>query len=295
MIPLLLAFVGAYGVHLLYTSKAFGWNGLQPGPKMERRVKTADATSSTSLISKWGLGDLNPAALLAAMCVVAVLGFAFGLLLFGTPIPALLLGGFAAISPVGVARVRHERLVDSAHHAWPAIIEEIRLLTGTLGRSIPQATFEVGLRSHEGLRPAFEAAHREWLISTDFGRSLEVLKQQLGHNTADIVAETLLTAHELGGGEVGNRLGALASDRMTDQRHRRDAHARQAGVRFARWFTLIVPLGMATTGLSIGDGRQAYGTPIGQALVVVALILIVACWLWAGRIMALPKEDRVFA
>lgn len=295
MIPLLLAFVGAYGVHLLYTSKAFDWNGLQPGPQVEAKQKKSSTTSASSFISKWGLGDLNPAALVGAMLVVAFLGFAVGLLLFGTPIPAILLGAFAAVSPVGVARVRHERLVESAHHAWPAIIEEIRLLTGTLGRSIPQATFEVGLRSHEGLRPAFEAAHREWLISTDFGRSLEVLKRQLGHNTADVVAETLLTAHELGGGEVGNRLGALAADRVTDQRHRRDAHARQAGVRFARWFTLIVPLGMATTGLSIGDGREAYGTPIGQALVVVALILVLVCWLWAGRIMALPKEDRVFA
>ena len=229
------------------------------------------------------------------MLVVAVLGFALGTLLFGGIIPGVLLGAFAAVSPVGAARVRHERLIESAHHAWPGIIEEIRLLTGTLGRSIPQATFEVGLRTHDGLRPAFEDAHREWLISTDFGRSLDVLKAKLGHNTADIVAETLLTAHELGGGEVGNRLGALAKDRMTDQRHRRDAVARQSGVRFARWFTLIVPFGMAATGLSIGDGRAAYGTPLGQALVVVALVLILIFWIWAGRIMQLPKEDRVFA
>ena len=82
---------------------------------------------------------------------------------------------------------------------------------------------------------------------------------------------------------------------MTDQRHRRDAVARQSGVRFARWFTLIVPFGMAATGLSIGDGRAAYGTPLGQALVVVALVLILTFWIWAGRIMQLPKEDRVFA
>ncbi len=90
-------------------------------------------------------------------------------------------------------------------------------------------------------------------------------------------------------------LDILAQDRMTDQQHRRDAVARQAGVRFARWFTLIVPVGMALTGLSIGDGRDAYGTDIGQALVAVALILILACWLWAGRIMRMPTEERVFA
>lgn len=293
MITLLIAFLGAYGVHLLYTSFAFGWKGAQPGPKVERTKNRR--SNATAMMSKWGLGQLHPGTLAAAIVTVSIIGLALGLLLFGTLIPGLLLAAFAAFSPVGVARFRHDRLVESAHHAWPAIIEEIRLLTGTLGRSIPQATFEVGLRSHLGLRPAFEAAHREWLISTDFARALDVLKNHLGHNTADVVAETLLTAHELGGGEVGNRLGALATDRMTDQRHRRDAFARQSGVRFARWFTLIVPLGMAMTGLSIGDGREAYGTPVGQVLVVVALVLVLAFWFWAGRIMALPKEDRVFA
>ena len=224
MIPLLIAFVAAYGVHLVYTSYAFGWKGHQPGPQVERKKRA----SSRDLISTLGLGDLNPGALISSMLVVAVLGFAIGTLLFGGVLPATMIALFAAVSPVGVARVRHERLTDAAHHAWPGIIEEIRLLTGTLGRSIPQATFEVGLRTHDGLRPAFEEAHREWLISTDFGRSLDVLKRRLGHNTADVVAETLLTAHELGGGEVGNRLGALATDRMTDQRHRRDAVARSS-------------------------------------------------------------------
>ncbi len=292
MIALILALVAAYGVHLMYSAFAFGWKGVQPGPTAE--VK-ADHDRVGAVVSSLGLGDFDPRALVAAMVVLALAGFAFGSLLFGGVIPALIIAVFAATAPVGVARVRHERMIDHAHRAWPAIIEEIRLLTGTLGRSIPQATFEAGLRSHPGLQPAFQAAHREWLISTDFARSLDVLKSQLGHNTADIVAETLLTAHELGGGEVGNRLGALAQDRMTDQQHRRDAVARQAGVRFARWFTLIVPVGMALTGLSIGDGRDAYGTDIGQALVAVALILILACWLWAGRIMRMPTEERVFA
>jgi hypothetical protein len=34
-------------------------------------------------------------------------------------------------------------------------------------------------------------------------------------------------------------------------------------VRFARRFVLIVPVGMAVAGLSIGTGRTAYETPLG--------------------------------
>ncbi len=290
MIPLLLAVIAGYGMHLAYSALAFGWQGIQPGPAMPRTKRNR----SQETIERFGLGDFDPRALLGAVGMVGLLGFAFGLLLFSGVIPALLIAFFSATLPVGVARIRHNRRVEQAHYAWPALIEEIRLLTGTLGRSIPQATFEVGLRSHDGLRPAFELAHREWVISTDFARSLDVLKSALAHNTADVVAETLLTAHELGGGEVGNRLAALAQDRMIDQQHRRDAVARQAGVKFARWFTLIVPFGMAMVGMTIGDGRSAYATTNGQIFVVVALVMTLACWLWAGRIMRLPVEERVF-
>ncbi len=290
MISLLLAVVAGYGVHLAYSSYAFGWRGAQPGPAAPK----VDRDRRREAIEGVGLGDFDPRALVAAIAMVGLAGFAVGLLLFGGVAPAMLIALFCATVPVGVARVRHERRIDQAHYAWPALIEEIRLLTGTLGRSIPQATFEVGLRSHEGLRPAFELAHREWVISTDFSRSLDVLKSALAHNTADVVAETLLTAHELGGGEVGNRLAALAQDRMIDQQHRRDAVARQAGVKFARWFTLIVPIGMAMVGLTIGSGRESYATSTGQMLVVVALLMTLVCWLWAGRVMRLPVEDRVF-
>ena len=289
MIALLLAVIAAYGVHLLYSALAFGWDGVQPGPE----VPQVDAATE-SAASRLGVGEFDPRGLLAGIVTLSLLGFVFGLVLFNGVIPALLIGLFASTVPIGVARVRQEREIERAHQEWPALIEEIRLLTGSLGRSIPQATFEVGLRSSEGLQPAFDEAHREWLISTDFARSMAVLKSSLAHNTADVVAETLLTAHELGGGEVGNRLAALAQDRLTDQQHRRDAIARQAGVKFARWFTLVVPIGMALVGLSIGDGREAYADTRGQLLVALALFMTLGCWLWAGQIMKLPEENRVF-
>jgi tight adherence protein B len=75
---------------------------------------------------------------------------------------------------------------------------------------------------------------------------------------------------------------------------RKDARARQAGVRFARLFVLVVPAGMALAGLSIGTGRSAYASPSGQAAVLVGLAVLVACWVWAGRLMRLPAEQRVF-
>jgi len=228
------------------------------------------------------------------MAVLFVLGMALAYGVFGGLLPGLVAGGFAASLPVGSARARRQRRRQASRDAWPRMIEEIRLQAGSLGRSIPQALFDVGRRAPEPLRPAFVAAEREWLLSTDFARTIASLKVRLADATADATLETLLVAYEVGGSDLDRRLAALAEDRVADVQGRKDARAKQAGVRFARRFVLIVPLGMALTGLSIGTGRQAYQTAAGQLAVAFGLAFIAACWWWAGRLMRLPEEERVF-
>jgi tight adherence protein B len=51
---------------------------------------------------------------------------------------------------------------------------------------------------------------------------------------------------------------------------------------------------MALAGLSIGSGRDAYRTSAGQLVAAAGVAMVVACWMWAGRIMRLPDEERVF-
>ena len=179
--------------------------------------------------------------------------------------------------------------------AWPGVLEEVRVLTGAGGRPIPQALFEAGRHAPPDVRPAFASAQREWQASTDFGRALSTLKAELAEASTDVVCETLLVAHQVGGTGVGRRLEALIEDRNRELQLRRDAHSRQAGARFARRFVLVVPVGMALVGLSLGTGRDAYRGPGAQAAVIVALALIAGCWWWAGRILRIPRRDRVFA
>jgi tight adherence protein B len=184
--------------------------------------------------------------------------------------------------------------MEAAREAWPRLLEELRLLIGSMGRSIPQALFDVGRRAPHEWMPAFEAAEREWLLTTDFSRTVAILKQLLADATADVVCETLLVAHELGGSDIDGRLADLIDDRVLDLEGRKDANSRQAGVRFARRFVLLVPLGMALAGLAIGTGRSAYETNGGQVAVAVGLVAVVGCWVWSGRLMRLPEEPRVF-
>ncbi|HEX2575587.1 MAG TPA: hypothetical protein VHK88_04510 [Aquihabitans sp.] len=292
MTPVALALVGAYGVHLLWSALAMGWTGLQPGPTIERRTTPRDA------LRRWlvqaGLEDVEPREFVAVGAVLAVVGGLVAYAVFGAALPALVAGVFAGTCPIAIFRNRRRRRRERAQEAWPRIIEEIRILTGAVGRSIPQALLEAGRRGPQELHGAFDAAHREWLITTDFARTTAVLKARLADPTADAACETLLVAHEAGGADLDRRLEALVDDRIEDLQGRKDARAQQAGVRFARRFVLIVPLGMAVAGMSVGNGRSAYREPQGQVAVVVGMALVLACWWWAGRIMQIPEEDRVF-
>lgn len=293
MTALLVAATMGYGVHLLWTATAMGWRGLGPGTRdagsRGRRQRARD------WLVQAGLEDVD---LLQFALVTASVGATSAFVAaatFGGALPATLGFAVGATWPLAVYRGRRLRRRERAQEAWPRVIEEVRILTGSGGRSIPQALFEAGARAPEELRSAFAAAQREWLLSTDFDRAASLLKARLADPTADAACETLLVAHEIGGVDLDARLEALADDRITDVQGRRDARAQQAGVRFARRFVLLVPAGMAAAGMSLGNGRAAYATPTGQLAVGIGMLLVVACWVWAGRIMAIPDEERVFA
>lgn len=293
MTALALALVGGLGVFYLYTSYAYGWTGATPGPD-DTRLAPARGRSAQQWLVQAGLEDVSIAQFVLTSAALFALGALVAFGIFGGVLPALVLGAFVAAIPAAIYRLRRNRRRVAAHEAWPHMIEEIRVMTGSAGRSVPQALFEVGRRAPDEIRPAFDAAHREWLLTTDFERTVEVLKGRLADPTADITCETLLIAHQLGGTDLDQRLASLAEDRTTDTQGRKDAVAKQAGARFARWFTVVVPLGMALVGMSIGDGRDAYSSTYGQALVVTALLIMVGCWVAASRIMRLPDETRVF-
>lgn len=291
MTAVLGAVVAATGVYLLYTAVAFGWRRIGSGRSGER---VALRRRVDEWLAQAGLADVAPRQFLTAVGVLGLVGAVVAYLVFGGAVPVAAGALVAGLLPIATYRSRRSRLIEDARQAWPRLIEEIRLQTGGLGRSIPQAIFEVGRGAPESMRDAFGRAEQSWLVSTDLGRALDVLKARLADPTADMVCETLLVAHEVGSGQLDQHLRALAEDRALELEGRRDALAKQAGARFARRFVLFVPLGMAFAGLSIGDGRAAYETPAGQLAVATGLVALIACWIWAGRIMRLPEPERVF-
>ena len=291
---LLLAGCAALGVHLLLQHLVFrGAHGESPPPGPARFSTGSLLAKLTDWMSRTGIEGVSPTQYLFASAGVGVFGAAATAAIVGIGLPALLVGLIAACTPSAFWRARHRAARSAARECWPRLIEELRVLVGSAGRPIPQALIEVGLRGPEELRPAFTAAQREWALSTDFELMISVLKTRLDDPCADATCETLLTAYEVGG-TIDSRLAELAEDRRVDLRDRKEADARQAGARLARWFVVIVPLGMAFAGWNMGEGAGAFRSGTGQLAAGAAVLLIAVCWWWAGRIMVIPPEQRVF-
>jgi tight adherence protein B len=212
----------------------------------------------------------------------------FGSVPFG--IGGAVLGAWSAHQIRATRRARQAELLRAK---WPYLLEEIRILTCNLGRSIPQALFEAARSSPPSLAALFLRAEREWLMTMDFAATVQVLEEDLSDPGADAALETLLVAHELGGFDLEQRLRVLIEDRTVDLAARKAAQAHQAGVRFARRFVIAVPLGMALVSLGIGTGKAAYASPAGVVALFAAGSSMAACWWWAGRLMRLPEPRRV--
>jgi tight adherence protein B len=258
-------------------------------------LPTSPGPARGGMLERTGLDGVARRELVAACVVAGAAGGAGAFLLFGAVVPAVLAMILASTFPIAGYRRRRADRMEVARASWPRLLEEIRLRTGSLGRSVPQALFEAGRSAPDDWRAAFGAAEREWLLTVDFRRTVDLLKAQLADSTADAVCETLLMAHEIGGADLDAKLAELVEDRTDDLEARRDAVSRLAGVRFARRFVLLVPLGMAAAGLTIGTGRHAYSTPGGQIAVVVGLLAIAGCWWWSGRLMRMPDSPRVLS
>lgn len=295
MIDLLLASAAALGVLLCFQealARRDGRRSVDVARWVREQATGLDERAGTAL-ARAGVEGISPARAAMAVLAIGVAGSAFAAAVVGPGPAAVLVGAAVGSVPVAAWRRRRTATRRAARTAWPRLVDELRVLTGAVGRPLPQALIEVGARGPVELRPAFRAAAREWSLTTDFDRTVAVLKARLDDSTADATLETLLVAHSVGG-DVDDLLQRLADDRRRDLRDRQEAEAKQAGARVARLFVVLVPVGMAVAGLNVGDGRDAYRTGWGQTIVAVGVAMVVACWWWASRIMRLPEPERVF-
>lgn len=227
------------------------------------------------LAVSFGFGAGAAALVLTGLPVVAGLSFVVGLL-----IPRLLQGR------------RERRRVVQRSAAWPDAIDNLCAAV-TAGMSLADAVCGVGVSGPACLRADFLAFAADYRLLGNFNRAVVALRDRLADPVADRVAETLLTARELGGHDLGRILRALGEFVRQELRLRGEAEARRSwtvnGARLAAaapWAVLAL--------LSSRPGTvEAFRTPAGSVVLCgTAAVTVVAYWLMI-KVGQLPAEPRV--
>ena len=150
------AMAASFGTYLLYSALVLGRRELilrRSGTRREHRIQ--------GWMTQAGMVGVRPLELASVEVTVFVGSAVLAWIVFGALLPAVLAGLFGAAAPIAVYRARRRTLLDEARDAWPYLIEEMRLLTGALGRSIPVAMLEAGRKSPTApMRAAFSNALR---------------------------------------------------------------------------------------------------------------------------------------
>lgn len=206
------------------------------------------------------------------------------LLITQSPLIGLLVFVFALyFSLVAAEQHRLSKLELMTLHHWPDVLSELGLRIGAMGSPLPSAFFAAGSITPEELARAFRQAERSFGITGSFDSALITLKKLLSDPGTMIVTELLSVVQDAPGTDVTRLIEELRTDRLAEKDRHEEYNARLAGVRFARYFVIIVPAGMMLAGGTIA-GLSPYQTTIGKYGIAFAVFVLVGCWIWAARL-----------
>ena len=171
-----------------------------------------------------------------------------------------------------------------------AMEEWTRSLSGVLtaGIGLEQALIATLRSTPDAIRP--EVTHLVARLRARWGTeaALRAFADEVNDATGDLVAANLILGARRRGAGLASVLEALAESVAADVRARRQIEADRAKPRAtARYVTLITVGVLLVLGLT-GQYIAPYGSPVGQAILVVLLSMYVATLVWM-RVMATGK------
>ena len=227
------------------------------------------------------------------LAIAIGLGCGFVFLLITGSVPIAMLGTTAAtgLSLRSFVFKNRRNLENAALTAWPDILGELQLRIGTLGSPLPVALFTAGKSADSQLKNAFVTAERSFAITGSFDIALSTLRSILQDQGTRLLTELLSVVKGAPGTDVARLLDELRQDRAAERDRESEYAAKLAGVKFARYFVIAVPIGMMMAGIAIA-GVAPYRTPIGEFAVAGSVVLLIGCWTWASH-LANPKKLKV--
>jgi tight adherence protein B len=281
--------VGAFAGLLLGLGILLIWRS---GPRAPQRHGTRRRSARVDLLRQAGVDGVGPAQLLGAQVLCALVATGVVLVLTSTVAVALCFGVFANFAPIVILRrLRHRRQL-ALRELWPEAVDNLASAVRA-GMSLPEGLSALGERGPAELRPTFARFGTAYRASGRFGDCLDALKDQLADPVGDRICETMRTAREVGGSDLGTVLRTLSELLRSDARTRAELETRQGWIVNAARLAVAAPWLVLLLLGTQSQTLQAYDSPGGTVLLVIGAGVCAVAYRVMLRIGRLPEDRRV--
>ncbi|WP_127793811.1 type II secretion system F family protein [Agromyces sp. LHK192] len=241
-----------------------------------------------------GLGSVPHGAILVVMLVLGAVIAAVVHAVLALPVLTAVAGILGVMLVPFTVRARATRRRASNRAAWPEVVDHLVAAVRS-GMSLPDAIGALGSLGPAATREPFAAFEAEYRRTGAFGPAIDRLKNRLADPVADRILETLRMAREVGGSEITHVLRGLSGYLREDAALRAEVRARQSWIRNAARLGVAAPWVLLLVLATKPQTIEAYGTPIGTALLLVGLGLTVVAYRAMIALGRIPEERRWFA
>jgi tight adherence protein B len=184
-----------------------------------------------------------------------------------------------------ISKSRQKELAAS----WPGYLERTRAKMLTTSRSLPYVIFEGQVAGASFLEELLQHGRREFENSGDLRKSLEAI-WQMGDDeeVTNYVCTALLDTLGSTSSQIESQLSLISATVRSRNELKEETSSRLAGVRTARAFILIIPLGMALVGISFAGSVEPFLSLVSLVQIMAALLVLALCWYWSSKLMAFP-------
>ena len=186
----------------------------------------------------------------------------------------------------------HERLGMQRVEALAMWTESLRdTIAGAVGleQAIPASARSAGPL----LRPHLDVLMDRLRGRMPLPEALHLLADDINDPSADIIIAALILNARLRGPGLREVLGALAGSAREEVDMRNRVMAQRAGMRRAVQIIVVAVTGVVV-GMSVLDHKyvQAYGTPTGQAVLLLVMLLFAGGFFWLRRLSEVKTPER---
>lgn len=276
------------------------WHGLRAPASVSHAAANADQqvgrrrplAALHDLLAAAGVENVSPRQLVTSAMAIGVLVAIVFLGLSETWPIALAFGCFAGAAPFTLVRYRARVRRRELRELWPDVVDNLASAVRA-GLSLPEALAQVGTRGPEPLRAPFERFSRDYRASGLFDASLDLLKERLADPTGDRIVESLRTARDVGGSDLGRMLRTLASFLREDLRTRAELEARQGWTVNAARLAVAAPWMLLAIMSLRTSSIQAFNAPTGWMVLAGGAGMCTLAYRLMVRLGRLPEEARV--